>query len=104
MDKVRHHFRLWQSITHLLFGVLPDNGSMNNKTNAGAGDLHMCAPVGSADIAKRLDLRPNTVAVYKTRDMLPGPRWYVSGFPTWCWEHDIMPLLVGGRFSSKSEN
>jgi hypothetical protein len=60
---------------------------------------HEHDPVGISDIARRLSLAVNTVAVYKTRGLLPEPRWFVSQVPAWCWQCDIQPTLVDGRFS-----
>lgn len=46
-------------------------------------------PVGIADIAARLGVRANTVAVWRSRGtrgvQMPGPRWTVSGLPVWEW-------------------
>jgi hypothetical protein len=61
---------------------------------------HSCEPVGSSDIAERLGILRNTVAVYKTRGMLPVERWHVSRYPAWCWQCDIEPILVDGKLSS----
>jgi hypothetical protein len=63
---------------------------------------HPCQPVGARDIADRLRLKPNTIAIYKTRGMLPPPRWHVSNNPAWCWEHDIEPTLIDGRLPPSS--
>ena len=45
--------------------------------------------VGPAEIARRLNLKPNTVAVYKARGMLPVPFVIVSEVPIWRWR-DIL--------------
>jgi hypothetical protein len=51
-------------------------------------------PVGSADIAKRLGLKRQTVAVWRKRHRdFPEPRWEVSGQPAWDWQ-DIVPWLA----------
>lgn len=63
---------------------------------------HTCEPVGSSDIADRLSLRPNTIAVYKTRGILPPERWFVSGLPVWCWQHDIAPNVVNGKLHAQN--
>jgi hypothetical protein len=42
-------------------------------------------PVGVADIARRLQVRRQTVAVWKRRGLLPAPQWTVSGQPAWDW-------------------
>jgi hypothetical protein len=56
---------------------------------------HACEPVGLIDIARRLKLRPNTLAVYSSTGKLPKARWVISDRPAWCWEHDIMPWRNG---------
>ena len=42
-------------------------------------------PVGAAEIATRLDVRPQTVHTWRYRKLLPHPRWTVSGQPAWDW-------------------
>lgn len=42
-------------------------------------------PVGAAEIAKRLAVRPQTVHAWRHRKLLPEPRWTVSGQPAWEW-------------------
>lgn len=42
-------------------------------------------PVGAAEIAKRLRVRPQTVHAWRHRNLLPAPRWTVSGQPAWDW-------------------
>lgn len=81
----------------LYFALLPPDTRYMTQTRVTRA--HTCTPVGTRDIADRLDLRPNTVAVYKTRGLLPPERWTISGLPVWCFEHDIEPELVDGRFS-----
>ena len=44
-----------------------------------------CQPVGAAEIAERLGVRPQTVAMWKLRGRLPAPRWTVHGLPAWNW-------------------
>lgn len=44
-----------------------------------------CDPVGSDDIASRLGVKRQTVAMWKQRGLLPEPRWIVSGRPCWNW-------------------
>jgi MerR-like DNA binding protein len=44
-----------------------------------------CDPVGSDDIAARLGVKRQTVAMWKQRGLLPEPRWTVSGRPCWNW-------------------
>ena len=45
----------------------------------------MADPVGTADIAERLGVKQQTVAMWKYRGLLPEPRWTVSGLPAWEW-------------------
>ncbi len=42
-------------------------------------------PVGAAEIAERLGVRPQTVHTWRHRKILPPPRWKVSGQPAWDW-------------------
>jgi hypothetical protein len=42
-------------------------------------------PVGSAEIASRLRVRPQTVHTWRQRRLMPEPRWTVSGQPAWDW-------------------
>jgi hypothetical protein len=42
-------------------------------------------PVGSAEIAARLHVRPQTVHTWRQRGLMPEPRWTVSGQPAWDW-------------------
>jgi len=42
-------------------------------------------PVGAAEIASRLGIRPQTVHTWRQRKLLPLPRWTVSGQPAWDW-------------------
>lgn len=42
-------------------------------------------PVGVAEIADRLGVRRQTVAVWKVRGLLPEPEATVSGGPCWQW-------------------
>ena len=42
-------------------------------------------PVGSAEIAARLNVRPQTVHTWRQRGLMPEPRWTVSGQPAWDW-------------------
>lgn len=51
-----------------------------------------CQPVGEVDIARRLGVRQQTVAMWRLRsrkgempDPMPGPEWTVSGLPCWNW-------------------
>src|SRR5947199_5383287 len=42
-------------------------------------------PVGAAEIARRLGVRPQTVHAWRQRKLLPEPHWIVSGQPAWDW-------------------
>jgi hypothetical protein len=42
-------------------------------------------PVGAAEIAARLGVRPQTVHTWRHRSLMPAPRWTVSGQPAWNW-------------------
>lgn len=42
-------------------------------------------PVGAVEIAERLGVRQQTVAMWKLRGIMPEPRWVVSGNPAWDW-------------------
>jgi len=42
-------------------------------------------PVGAAEIAKRLGVRPQTVHAWRHRKRMPEPHWTVSGQPAWDW-------------------
>lgn len=44
-----------------------------------------CTPVGVAEIAQRLDVRGQTVAMWRYRRLMPKPEWTVSGQPCWNW-------------------
>ena len=52
------------------------------KSNAAVASF----PVGAAEIAKRLGVKPQTVHTWRQRKILPTPRWTVSGQPAWDWE------------------
>lgn len=44
-----------------------------------------CDPVGIEDIAERLKVRPDTVRMWRHRELMPEPRWTVSSRPAWNW-------------------
>ena len=50
-----------------------------------------CEPVGGLEIAARLGVRRETVAMWKIRGLLPASRWTVSGEDAWDWTLDIEP-------------
>lgn len=51
----------------------------------GVYDGEVDDPVGPAEIAERLNVKPKTVHVWKVRGILPAPEWTVSGVPIWQW-------------------
>ncbi len=42
-------------------------------------------PVGAAEVAARLKVKPQTVHTWRQRNLMPKPRWTVSGQPAWDW-------------------
>jgi len=42
-------------------------------------------PVGAAEIAARLGVKPQTVHTWRQRNVMPEPQWTVSGQPVWDW-------------------
>jgi hypothetical protein len=42
-------------------------------------------PVGAAEVAERLGVKPQTVHTWRQRRLMPEPRWTVSGQPAWDW-------------------
>lgn len=44
-----------------------------------------CDPVGQTEIAARLGVQPNTVNMWRKRELLPPPDWTISGVPAWNW-------------------
>jgi predicted DNA-binding transcriptional regulator AlpA len=42
-------------------------------------------PVGAAEIAARLGVKPQTVHTWRHRKLMPHPRWTVSGHAAWDW-------------------
>ncbi|HVO22235.1 MAG TPA: MerR family transcriptional regulator [Candidatus Margulisiibacteriota bacterium] len=53
--------------------------------SAAAAPLAESIPVGAAEIAARLRVKPQTVHTWRQRGLLPPPRWTVSGQPAWDW-------------------
>lgn len=45
----------------------------------------ICDPVGVVDIAERLGVKRQTVAMWNLRGLLPPPEWMVSKAPCWNW-------------------
>lgn len=56
-------------------------------------------PVGTRDIAERLGVKPQTVAQWKVRGLMPEPRWTVSGQPCWEWADVLEWAKASGRAS-----
>lgn len=54
-----------------------------------------CTPVGGLEIADRLGVKRETVAMWKVRGLLPPKRWTVSGEDAWDWAADIEPWAWG---------
>ncbi len=48
-------------------------------------------PVGLTEIADRLDVGRQTAQNWRTRGVLPEPRWNPSAGPLWDWLLDIVP-------------
>lgn len=44
-----------------------------------------CDPVGADEIARRLDVKPETVHQWRYHALLPDPDYTVSGRPAWDW-------------------
>lgn len=44
-----------------------------------------CDPVGLVDIAERLGVTSGTARMWSQRNVLPEPRWRISGRPAWNW-------------------
>jgi hypothetical protein len=47
--------------------------------------------VGLAEIAERLGVLYETAVRWRYRNLLPEPRWMISGSPIWDWDRDIAP-------------
>lgn len=47
--------------------------------------LQLCDPVGLAEMAERLGVKPQTARMWRHRNLLPEPDWTVSGQPAWSW-------------------
>lgn len=41
--------------------------------------------VGPDEIARRLKVKPGTVAIWGRRGLLPEPEWTISRIPVWTW-------------------
>lgn len=55
---------------------------MPRRTPLSPGEM---IPVGAAEIATRLGVKPPTVHTWRQRGVMPAPRWTVSGQPAWDW-------------------
>lgn len=55
-------------------------------------------PVGAAEIASRLRVKPQTVHTWRQRKLMPEPRWTVSGQPAWDWAEIEAWARRTGRF------
>jgi len=66
-------------------------------------DIQECEPVGLAEIAVRLEVQRQTANVWRTRGLLPAPRWTVSGSPAWHWPDIEVWARSTGRLPSADE-
>lgn len=58
-------------------------------------------PVGAAEIAERLGVRPQTVHTWRQRKLMPQPRWTVSGQPAWDWSEIEAWAMRTGRLRAR---
>jgi hypothetical protein len=77
-----------------------------------------CEPVGAKEIAERLGVRMQTVHMWRYREVIPEPRWVVSGQPCWNWRdidvwveqserREVMqmgPVHVAGKFDGQRQS
>lgn len=54
-------------------------------------------PVGLQEIGDRLGVARPTVDSWRTRDLLPAPRWTVGGRPAWDWFEIEAWAIATGR-------
>lgn len=54
-------------------------------------------PVGPKEIAARLGVRPQTVHMWKYRQLLPEPAWHASGVDLWDWPTIQAWAIATGR-------
>jgi uncharacterized protein YjcR len=59
-------------------------------------------PVGAAEVAERLHVKPQTVHAWRHRKLMPNPRWTVSGQPAWDWIEIEAWARQTGRLSENS--
>ncbi|MGZ6836791.1 MAG: helix-turn-helix transcriptional regulator [Blastococcus sp.] len=57
-------------------------------------------PVGIPEIAARLGVKRATVDIWRTRQLLPEPRWTVGGRPAWNWPDVLEWARQTGRAGS----
>lgn len=70
----------------------------NVKTFPTVSGMDDCDPVGIAEIAERLGVKRPTVDIWRTRGVLPDPRWEVGGRPAWNWPD----VLAWARATNRS--
>lgn len=59
-------------------------------------------PVAVADLVDLLpDFKPDTVASWRKRRILPPPRWGSKVGPLWDWRLDILPWCLATRRSDR---
>lgn len=63
-----------------------------------------CDPVGELEIAARLGVRPKTVNMWALRNLLPEPRWLVSGRPAWNWPEIEQWAVATGRLTQRGKS
>ncbi|HSH59429.1 MAG TPA: hypothetical protein VK988_07270 [Acidimicrobiales bacterium] len=61
-------------------------------------------PVGVVDIAKRLGVRQQTVAMWRYRGLLPEAPWRVSNQPAWNWPDIRRWAEANGRLLPREED
>lgn len=57
---------------------------------------------GLGEIAERLGVRQQTVAMWRYRGLLPEPSWTVSGLPAWDWPDIARWAVATGRLDAPS--
>lgn len=75
-----------------------DTGLVSRRTSSRPGAP---IPVGAAEIAARLGVRPQTVHAWRHRQLMPRPRWTVSGQPAWEWPEIEAWARRTGRFRAE---
>lgn len=59
-----------------------------------------CDPVGISEIATRLNVKRETVDIWRFRHLLPEPSWTVGGRPAWNWPDVETWAKQSGRLPS----